>query len=166
MFLILASKLTLFQLSEIWSHMIAVLGLLRIQVELLCGVKNQFDPLGTGRMMGIEFKWKRRIKHAQAYNEESAQIIWRCKLAMVRIISHAIFHKRNLNFYLSWILDFHKFNLSHLSFNQLLAVGEPTNSIDLVFIIIPFNFPLHSQESFLFLKKKRWITCGPWTTLF
>ena len=53
--------------------MIAVLGLLRIQVELLCGVKNQFDPLGTGRMMGIEFKWKRRIKHAQAYNEESSQ---------------------------------------------------------------------------------------------
>lgn len=76
--------------------------------------------------------------------------IWRCKLAMVRIISHPIFHKRNLNFYLSWILDFHKFNLSHLSFNQLLAVGEPTNSIDLVFIIIPFNFPLHSQESFLY----------------
>lgn len=55
--------------------MIAVLGLLRIQVELLCGVKNQIDPLGTGRTMGIEFKWKRRIKHAQAYSEESSQTI-------------------------------------------------------------------------------------------
>lgn len=54
--------------------MIAVLGLLRIQVELLYGVKNQIDPLGTARTMGIEFKWKRRIKHAQA-SEESSQTI-------------------------------------------------------------------------------------------